>query len=69
MGFTRIKVVVTVKLENATETIAVLHARQQHLLQLRAAAARVELDGQGLHARDVNDSAIIGLKSSKLPRD
>jgi hypothetical protein len=39
--------VVTVPLADATETIAVLNALQQHLLQLGAAATRVELDGQG----------------------
>jgi hypothetical protein len=39
--------VVTAPLADATETVAVLNALQQHLLQLGAAATRVELDGQG----------------------
>jgi hypothetical protein len=39
--------VVTVPLADGTETIAVLNALQQHLLQLGGAATRVELDGQG----------------------
>jgi hypothetical protein len=39
--------VLTVPLADAAETIAVLNALQQHLLQLGAAATRVELDGQG----------------------
>jgi hypothetical protein len=38
---------VTVLLADGTETIAVLNALQQHLLQLGADATRVALDGQG----------------------